>query len=217
MERVRVFWWGMIISFLGSIPLGTMNVSVTNVSVKDGIMAGWLFALGATLVEVIYVRLSLVAMDQVMKKKKVFRAFEWITVLLLLALSVGSLWAAVKMKGLGTMVPDYALTPFMFGAFLSLISPLHIPFWFGWSTVLINKKILVPSCSNYHAYVGGMAIGSLLGFALFIYGSQYAIAQIKTNQHVINYIIGFILLVTACIQIYRLVPVRLQYKATTQV
>jgi threonine/homoserine/homoserine lactone efflux protein len=215
MERVRIFWWGMIISLLGSIPLGTMNVTVTNVTVKQGITAGWMFALGATIIEVIYVRLSLVAMDQIMKKQRIFKAFEWLTVLLLLALSIGSLVAAVKMKGLGTMVPAYAFTPLLLGAFLSLINPLHIPFWFGWSTILIEKKILIPSCTNYHAYVAGMAAGSFAGFALFIYGSQLAIEQIKTNQHLINYIIGFILLVTACIQLYKLIPARLNYKTIT--
>ncbi|WP_207496454.1 LysE family transporter [Aridibaculum aurantiacum] len=208
MQQIKIFWWGLMISFLGTLPLGTLNVSITNVSVQDGIMAAWWFALGATIVEVVYVRLALVAMDKVMKRQKVFKAFEWLTVLLLFALSIFSLIAAVQMKGLGAAVPSYAMSPFALGAFLSLIHPLHIPFWFGWSTILINRKILIPSCNNYHAYVGGMAIGSMIGLGLFIYGSQIAISQIKTNQHVINYIIGFILLLTALIQTYRLLPQR---------
>lgn len=212
MKQLKIFWWGLAISFLGSIPLGTMNVTATNVAVTQGIMAGWYFALGATVLEIVYVRLALVAMDKVMKRQRVFKAFGWLTVLLLFVLSFASILAAIHMKGLGATVPSYAFTPFVLGMFLSLINPLHIPFWFGWSTVLIEKNILVPSRSSYNAYVSGMAVGSMVGFAVFIYGSHFAMSQVKTNQHLINYTIGFILLLTACIQMYKLLPQRLSFR-----
>ncbi|HSB94394.1 MAG TPA: hypothetical protein VLC28_14825, partial [Flavitalea sp.] len=65
MKLFRVFVSGMFISFLGTLPLGTLNISAMQISVSDGIRPALLFAVGALLVEIIYVRISLVAMNWV--------------------------------------------------------------------------------------------------------------------------------------------------------
>ena len=62
----------MLISFLGSLPLGTLNVAAMQISITDGIIQALQFSLGSLLAEVIYVRLSLVAMDWVRKKEFLF-------------------------------------------------------------------------------------------------------------------------------------------------
>ncbi len=69
----------MLVSFLGSLPLGTLNVAAMQISVSDGITAALLFSLGSLLAEIIYVRLSLVAMDWIRKQEKIFRILEWVT------------------------------------------------------------------------------------------------------------------------------------------
>ena len=60
---IRIFFTGMLISFLGSLPLGTLNVAAMQISVTENITQAMLFSLGSLLAEIIYVRLSLVAMD----------------------------------------------------------------------------------------------------------------------------------------------------------
>ena len=49
------------------------------------------FSLGSLLVEMIYVRVSLVGIDWVRKQQKLMKAMEWITLGIVLALAVGSL------------------------------------------------------------------------------------------------------------------------------
>ena len=66
----------MLVSFLGSLPLGTLNVAAMQISVSDGIYAAILFSIGSLTAEIIYVRLSLVAMDWVRKQEKIFRILE---------------------------------------------------------------------------------------------------------------------------------------------
>ena len=63
----------MFISFLGTLPLGTLNVAAMQISVSDGIRPALYFSLGALLVEIIYVRISLVAMDWVQRQQRLFR------------------------------------------------------------------------------------------------------------------------------------------------
>ena len=62
-KLVRVFITGMFISFLGSLPLGTLNVALMQISISDGITPALLFGFGSLTAEVVYVRLSLIAMD----------------------------------------------------------------------------------------------------------------------------------------------------------
>jgi len=201
---IRIFFWGMAISFLGSLPLGTMNVLATNISVKNGATAGMIYATGSMLVEIIYVRLIMVGMTWIHRQQKIFRFFEWVTVFLILALAAGSFIAAVKMTGLGTALPVAAGHPFWVGVFFSATNPLHIPFWFGWSSVLMNKDILFPRPADYNFYVSGIGLGTMAGFGLFIFGGNYLVRELNANQNMLNWIIGIILLITAFIQLYKM-------------
>ena len=60
-------------SFIGSLPLGTLNVAAMQISISDGISQAMLFSLGSLLVEIIYVRISLVAIDWIRKQEKILK------------------------------------------------------------------------------------------------------------------------------------------------
>jgi len=61
----RIFFWGLLISFLGSLPLGTLNVAAMQIGIQESIQNAIWFSVGALLVEMIYVRISLVGIDWV--------------------------------------------------------------------------------------------------------------------------------------------------------
>jgi threonine/homoserine/homoserine lactone efflux protein len=203
-QLLKIFLIGTLISFLGSLPLGTMNVAATHIAVQDGLYAALIFSAGAVLIEMAYARTALVGMNWISRQYKLFRLLEWLTVLLLFALAAGSLLPAIRMSGLGNALPVHAVHPFLLGVLLSATSPLHISFWFGWSTILLNKRILLPQNANYNIYVGGIGIGSMLGYAIFIFGGNYLVNKLKANQNILNWVIGSILLITAIIQLYKI-------------
>jgi threonine/homoserine/homoserine lactone efflux protein len=203
-QLLKIFLTGLGISFLGSLPLGTMNVAATHIAVADGARAALIFAVAAVLVEMIYARVALVAMDRVARHQRLFRMFEWLTVLIIFSLAAGSLLAAIHRSGLGKAMPIHVIHPFLLGILLSATNPLHITFWFGWSAVLLNKHILLPQTANYNIYTVGIAIGSILGYSVFIFGGDYLVNQLRANQDILNWVIGGILLITAFIQLYRI-------------
>ena len=94
---------------------------------------------------------------------------------------------------------------FVLGMLLSAITPTHIPFWFGWSTVLFTKKILYPEKSYYNFYIIGTAIGRFVANCIFIFGGKFLFQKLNTNQQTLNWIIGSIFLITAIIQLVRIV------------
>jgi hypothetical protein len=84
------------------------------------------------------------------------------------------------------------------------VNPVQIPFWFGWSTVLFTKKVLLPRADNYNAYILGIGIGTLIGNCVFIFGGQLMVDKLNANQDVLNWIIGGIFAITAIIQFWKI-------------
>jgi len=207
MQLARVFFWGMIVSFLGSLPMGTLNILAMKISVEEGIKYAIYFSCGSLLTEMIYVRLSLVGINWIRKQKKLFQWMEWITLIIVVALAIGSFMTAIHHNpsnpNVKNNLPD--IHRFLLGIFLSAISPMQIPFWFGWSTVLFTKKILLPKNSNYNIYIIGIGLGTLLGNFVFIFGGKYLVDKLNTNQNILNYVLGGIFALTALIQLIKII------------
>ena len=205
---VRIFFTGMLISFLGSLPLGTLNVAAMQISVTEGVRQAILFSLGSLLAEVIYVRVSLVAMDWIRKQEKIFRILEWATLFIVLALAIASFYAALHPSVEKNIIFSSTLPKFILGLIMSALNPMQIPFWFGWSTVLFTKKVLLPQASHYNSYIVGIGIGTFIGNCVFIFGGKLMIDQLNANQHILNWVIGAIFAITALIQLWRILVKR---------
>jgi threonine/homoserine/homoserine lactone efflux protein len=200
LRLAKIFGTGLLISFLGTLPLGTLNIAAMQIAVTDGILPALYFALGAMVVEIFYVRVSLVAMDWVRKHKRIFQWLEWLSIAVVAALAITTFIAAANPSGSGQNVMlSNTVHRFWLGVTMSAINPVQIPFWFGWSTVLFTKKVLLPRTDHYNIYIAGIGIGTLIGNAIFIFGGRLIVDRLNTNQHVLNYIIGSIFAVTAII------------------
>jgi threonine/homoserine/homoserine lactone efflux protein len=194
----------MVVSFLGSLPLGTLNVAAMQISISDGISEAMLFSVGSLLVEIVYVRVSLVAIDWIRKQEKILRILEWVTLFIVLALAISSFYAALHPKTGKNIVLSSTLPKFVLGALMCAVNPVQIPFWFGWSTVLFTKKILLPKQSHYNSYILGIGLGTFAGNCVFIFGGQLMVDKLNANQNILSWVIGGIFAVTAIIQLLRI-------------
>lgn len=205
-KLVKIFFWGLIISFLGSLPLGTLNVAAMQIGIQESIMDAMYFSFGSLLVEMIYVRISLVGIDWVRKQDKLMRIMEWVTLAIIVALAVGSFIAAAKdgPHPSKNVLLNNNMHRFLLGMFMCAINPVQIPFWFGWSTVLFTKKILEPDHKQYNSYIVGIGIGTLLGNCVFIFGGKWLVQRIANSQQYLNWVIGGIFALTAVIQLIKM-------------
>ena len=171
-------------------------------SIKDAIY----FSLGSLLVEMIYVRISLMGVDWIRKQEKLMKAMEWFTLIIIIALAVGSFIAATKEGGNAkNVLLQNNMHRFLLGMFMCAINPVQIPFWFGWSTVLFTKKILQPVQVQYNIYIIGIGIGTLLGNFIFIFGGKLIVQRIENSGQYINWVIGGIFALTALIQVIKMI------------
>lgn len=205
-KLVKIFLWGLVISFLGSLPLGTLNIAAMQIGIQESITDAMYFSIGSLLVEMVYVRISLVGIDWVRKQEKLMKIMEWLTLGIILALAAGSFIAALKTGGTAAknVMLQNQMHRFLLGMLMCAINPVQIPFWFGWSTVLFTKKILEPQNSHYNTYIIGIGLGTLLGNAVFIFGGRWMVDRIANSQQYLNWVIGGVFLITAIIQLIKL-------------
>ena len=205
MDLLKIFLWGMVVSFLGTLPPGTLNVAAMQISVQESILNAINFSIGTIITEMIFARMSLVGINWLRKQKVLFRWLEWITFVIVVALAIGSFHAANNPSHEAKnfmLVND--VNRFLLGMFLSAISPMHIPFWFGWSTILFTKKILKANNSSYNIFVLGIGIGSFFGCCVFIFGGKYIVEKLDANVHILNWVIGGVFALTAVIQLLKI-------------
>ena len=203
---VRIFLWGMLISFLGSLPLGTLNVAAMQIGIAEGIRNAILFSFGSLLVEMIYVRISLVGITWIQKQVRLMKIMEWITLGIIVVLAIGSFYAAIHSSGEKQIHiwDEVNINRFLLGMGMCAINPVQIPFWFGWSTVLFTKKILAPVNAQYNSYIIGIGIGTLAGNCVFIFGGKLIVDKISGSQQYLNWVIGGIFAFTAIIQLWKI-------------
>lgn len=207
MHEVWILLVGMFISFLGQLPLGSMNMAATQLSLEEGYKNAWKYGLGIALVEIVYLRMALIGMKWVVQHQRFFELMSWITVVLFLLLSVLSFRAAQKKDVQERKLPLFnnKIHRFLLGATVSAINPAQIPFWFIWSTYLINNNILHTTAPDYNFFTIGVFVGTLSGIAVYIYGGNYAVVKLKASKRSMIILLGFIFLISALIQLFKLI------------
>ena len=199
------FSTGMLISFLGSLPLGSLNIAAMQVAITENIRRAFYFSLGVALVEVAYVRVSLSGINWILSHQRFFFWLEWASVFIFCGLAISSFIAAAKKQGTAkNILLDNKVNRFWLGFSMSALNPVQIPFWFIWSTYLINNQILLPSALHYNVYTAGIAAGTLAGLAIFILFGKWLLHKFHAGNQLINGIVGAVFLVSAVLQLIRL-------------
>lgn len=201
-----VFFLAFLISFLGQLPLGNMSFTATQIAVQEGVKNAWKYAIGVAIVEMVYLRFALTGMDWVVQHKIWFQALGWLTVVMFLVLGILAFTTARKQEGeKRSVILDNKLHRFILGLSMSALNPLQIPFWFLWTTTMIQTKALPVTSTAFHVFTAGAGLGTIGGLALYIHGGNWLIKRNNTSSRKLNQIMGVIFMITALIQLYRMI------------
>ncbi len=204
------------ISFLGSIPIGTLNASVANYAINNNVRGAALFGIGAILIELILVRFAFFILDKLAHLRKLFKILGTFMTIGLLILAYKTLESAFYMRNFQDSIPFISQQAFYSGIFLSMLNPLHLPYWLGWIAILERRGILDYNLKNYTIFI--VAIGLGTGFSFIIYGfaGQFLMNTLKSYHNLINWIIGFTLLFTGLFQTYKISKTFFKRKVSSQ-
>lgn len=216
---IEIFTVGMVISFLGSIPLGILNITAMQISVQESVQKAMAFAFGVSIIELLFVRVSLKGIDFLLANQRVFYFMEWLSVILFLVLAISNFNAAKKEKaGQKSILLSNTVNRFWLGISMSAINPLKIPFWFLWSGYFLSIHLLQSTSLSFNIYTLGIGTGTIAGMILFIFGGKWLVRRLNTGQRALNLIVGLVFLASAIIQFARVMvkPMEQQLKVPTE-
>lgn len=205
MHYFIIFWIGWLVSFLGQLPLGTMSITSTQIAVQENFKNAWLYAIGVAIVEIIYLRLTLYGVNWIMQHKLLFQVLGWLTVAVFLILGIISFITARKQHAeKKALLLNNKLNRFFLGLSMSALNPAQVPFWFIWSSYLIDNKVLATNFTEFNLFTAGCGTGTISGLALYMYGGNWLITKMNTSTKTLNSIMGAIFVVAALAQLYRM-------------
>ena len=205
MHLISLLLIGWLVSFLGQLPLGTMSITSTQIAVQEGFTNAWKYSLGVAIIEMVYLRLVLSGVDWIMRHKLFFEILGWLTVAVFLVLGVLSFLAARKQNATHkALLLDNRLNRFFLGVSMSALNPAQVPFWFIWSSYLLDLQVLHPGFGEYNLFTLGCGLGTISGLALYMYGGNWLITKMKTSNRTLNTVMGIIFVIAALAQLYRM-------------
>jgi threonine/homoserine/homoserine lactone efflux protein len=178
-------------SFIGTIPPGTLNLSILQWGIVNKIRVAWRFALAASMIEYPYAWLA-VKFEKLITSSPVFEEnAQLITAVVMTLLGAVSLYTPKKTSRLSEKLSN---SGFMRGLVLGILNPLALPFWVGTTAYLNSQHWIDLSTSlGLQAYLIGICLGTLSLFILLVYLAQ-KIASVFQESKILKKIPGVILL-----------------------
>lgn len=205
MHYFIVFITGIAVSFLGTLPLGNLNITALQIALQENKQMAWRFSIGVAIVEIAYLRLSLTGVDWVMQHQTLFTVLGWLTVFVFLVLGILTFISAGKSKDKKAMLLNNKLDRFVLGVSMSAINPAQIPFWFIWSSYLINNKLLKANFTDFNYFTTGAGTGTIAGLVLYIYGGAWLVRKMNAGNKALNHFLGVVFILSALIQLYKMI------------
>lgn len=209
-------FYGLLISFVGALPLGTLNITAFNIAASQDVWEALLFSLAAVFVELVVVRFTLAGNKKINFNGKLSFYVLPFAVGLLLYLAISSFMSAGGAQELKTSAAVFPMiqSSVLLGLLLSVSNPLHIPFWVGWNRLLVSKRVLHNTLGSYASYILGIGIGSMGALLIFIFLGKHIFGNYQQYSSMIALIMGCLYLGFSFYLLFLLYKKHLKLKIT---
>lgn len=173
MQNIKNIAVGFLVSFLGSIPLGYLNVIGFDIYNASGIRATVLYLLGVICIEFVVIYLTLISADKLNRKEKLLKFIEGFSVLFMFILAY-VFYSSAKSGSTGnTVFSSIGQSFFVSGIVYSCLNFIQVPFWLSWNLYLLNAKYIEVSNTRKYFYVFGTISGTFCGMMVLILSLHY--------------------------------------------
>lgn len=181
-----------VVSYIGSIPPGTINVSVMQLAIQKRRRAAVFFAFAASAVEFVYAGFTVQFHILLNNSENLADYFRIITSVALIALGLWNIFSTSTSDSV-VVNSEKGRHGFLRGMMLGILNPMSIPFWLAITTYLENDELISVDGFGFWAYLIGLAAGT---FCLLItvnaLGSRFT--KIANNKFLMHRVPGLVLL-----------------------
>lgn len=202
MQILKNIFVGFLVSFIGSIPLGYLNIVGYEVFKSFGINETIFYLLGVILIEFFVIYFTLLFANQLISNKKLIKFIEGFSIIFMFLLACIFYSSASKSTSSQTVLEKYVdYSPFVVGIILSCLNFIQIPFWTSWNLYLLNGNYIEVSKSRKYFYVFGTIFGTFSGMLVLILSLDYVTNQTDfLAKYLIKIIIPLVFIILGLVQ-----------------
>jgi threonine/homoserine/homoserine lactone efflux protein len=201
-------WLGFTSSFIGTLPLGMLNLTVLQLSLANRQKQAIAFSLGATVIEFAQILMTLLGMNVLLAIPQLSNIFSVISIPILIYLAIQNFKKGTNTEGSnpaeesGLRGQLSTKSTFYQGIVLGFANVVVYPFWLLWGNVFVQNGWLTPSPIAYFYFSFAAAIGTFGAFLFFILIGKILWKRLTKLQSVIDKLIAFTFLGFAAFQFY---------------
>jgi hypothetical protein len=204
MQNIKNIFVGFLVSFIGSIPLGYLNVVGFDIYAQKGLTSTVFYLLGVVIVEFFVIFFTLIFAKKLAENKKLTKYIEGFSVLFMIVLSAVFYFSANSVASNRTVFSNISQNYFFAGVLLSSLNFIQIPFWTGWNLYLLNGSYIEVSNSRKYFYVFGTVAGTFSGMLLLIFSLNYFASNVDfLSKYLTKFIIPTVFLGLGIFQGYK--------------
>jgi len=193
---------GFSISFIGSIPLGFLNIVGYDVYKKFGLNETIFYLLGIISIEFFVIYFTLLFANQLMNNKKLIKFIEGFSVVFMFLLAYIFFTSGNAKPTDQTVLEKYVdYSPYVVGVILSCLNFIQIPFWTGWNLYLLNAKYIEVSKTRKYFYIFGTSVGTFTGMLALILSLNFLTNQTDfLSKYLMKFIIPLVFIFLGTLQ-----------------
>lgn len=198
---IQTFIVSFIVSFLGSIPPGTINITTMQYSVQGHQRAALFFLLAASLTEFVYAGITVRFQLFLSESEILMDHFLIISAVAMIAIGVANLLTHTSSKKISQKIHIRGRNAFLKGVTVAILNPLTIPFWLAVTAYLQQRAWITLEGSHFWVYITGITLGTLaLLYLVKVLGARYT--QIADNHFLVHVIPGLTFIALGLINLY---------------
>ncbi len=177
---------GLLVSFIGSIPLGYLNIVGFQLYQKFGIDDLIFYILGIIVIEFFVIYFTLIFAKRLSANQKLNKYIEIFGIVFMFFLAFIFYYQSNKTNSYQDKLSEYInYTPFALGIILNCFNFLQLPFWTSWNLYLLNKRFISIEKNNKYFYVFGTVFGIFLGMLSLILSFNFVKTYFESASKII--------------------------------
>lgn len=192
MEAFVTFLVALFFSFIGTIPPGTINLTVIQMGLEHRVSAAWKFSIAVSIIEYFYAWIAVEFESLITSSPTVTANLELFGGIVMLLFGAISLLNASKPSPMAKKFQNSGLRK---GFIIGILNPLALPFWVAMTAYIKSQGWISLSTSlNLHSYLLGVAIGGLVLLMMVFYLARKVVGYFQ-NSNVLKKIPGMTLII----------------------
>lgn len=181
-----------VVSYVGSIPPGTINVSVMQMAILNKKRAAIFLALAASVVEFLYAGITVQFHIFLNTNEQIADYFRIITSIALIGLGLSNILSRSTSSSIKVDTKFTGRHGFLRGLLLGFLNPMTIPFWLAITTYLENDTWVSVEGYGFWMYLIGLSTGTFcLLLTVNALGKRFT--KIADNHFLVHKVPGFLL------------------------